>query len=165
VTDHSSVLKLVDPDGGERINLYGLELVYKLVAADTGGRFSAIEHVIRPGVLVKPHVHSREDEISIVLDGEIAAKVGDQIIRAGPGSYLVKPRDIPHAMWNDGSEPSRVIELITPSGFEDYFRELEPILVSQQGDDDAYDALADRYGIRVLDEWTKELEQTYGVKL
>lgn len=149
---------------GERVSLYGLDIEYKVRPEATGGAFSIVEHVIRPGVLVKPHVHSREDEISIVLDGAIAAKVGDELIRAGAGDYLVKPRNVPHAMWNDGTVPSRVAEIVAPAGFEAYFRELAPILVGDSKRS-VYEALADQYGIKVLDDWTDEIEATYGVKL
>jgi quercetin dioxygenase-like cupin family protein len=155
---------VVEPGVGERVDLYGLEILYTVTASDTGGQVSIVEHVIRPGVLVKPHVHSREDEISIVLEGAIAARVGDEIIRVGAGSYLVKPRNVPHAIWNDGTVPSRVAELVSPAGFEDYFRELAPILIASPGRP-VYEALADRYGIRILDDWTEELEAQYGVKL
>lgn len=157
-------LEIVGPGEGERVNLYGLVIEYKVTAEATGGAFSIVEHVIRPGVLVKPHVHSREDEISIVLEGAIAARVGDQLIRAAAGSYVVKPRDVPHAMWNDGDVPSRVAEIVAPAGFEAYFRELAPILAGE-GDTATYEALAERYGVRVLKDWTDELEATYGVKL
>jgi quercetin dioxygenase-like cupin family protein len=149
---------------GERVSLYGLEIEYKVQGASTGGAFSIVEHVIRPGVLVKPHVHSREDEISIVLEGAVAAKIGDELIRVAAGDYLVKPRNVPHAMWNDGTVPSRVAEIVAPAGFEAYFRDLAPIL-GGEGKRAVYEALAESYGIQVLDDWTDEIEATYGVKL
>lgn len=155
---------LVPPGGGERVGLYGLDIVYKVEGSATAGGVSIVEHEIRPGVLVKPHVHTREDEISIVLEGVITARIGDRIVEAGAGSYLVKPRDLPHAMWNQGTATSRVAEIVTPAGFERYFRELAPILTGGHTPD-VYRALAASYGITVLDDWTDEIEATYGVKL
>ena len=155
---------LVLPGGGERVSLYGLDIVYKVEAAATGGGLSIVEHEIRPGVLVKPHVHTREDEISIVLEGVITARIGDRIVEAAAGAYLVKPRDVPHAMWNQGPETSRVAEIVTPAGFERYFRDLAPILKGGHTPD-VYRGLAASYGITVLDDWTDEIEATYGVKL
>lgn len=155
---------LVLPGGGERVSLYGLDIVYKVEGSATAGGLSIVEHEIRPGVLVKPHVHTREDEISIILEGVITARVGDRIVEAGAGAYLVKPRDVPHAMWNQGTVTSRVAEIVTPAGFERYFRDLAPILTGDHTSD-VYRDLAASYGITVLDDWTDEIEATYGVKL
>ena len=155
---------VVPPAGGERVSLYGLDIVYKVEGSATAGGLSIVEHEIRPGVLVKPHVHTREDEISIVLEGVITARVGDEIVQAEAGAYVVKPRDVPHAMWNQGTVTSRVAEIVTPAGFEQYFRELAPILKGGHTPD-VYRGLAATYGITVLDDWTTEIEAKYGVKL
>src|SRR5690242_18778583 len=91
--------------------------------------FSIVEHVIAPHTLAAPvHVHEREDEISYVLEGEMGAQIGDEIVYAGPGELVRKPRGIPHAFWNRGDEPTRLLEMITPAGFETYFAELAPLL-------------------------------------
>ncbi len=163
MTAHDADL-VVPPGGGERVSLYGLDIVYKVEGSATAGGLSIVEHEIRPGVLVKPHVHTREDEISIVLEGVITARIGDQIVEAGAGAYVVKPRSVPHAMWNQGTATSRVAEIVSPAGFERYFRELAPILAGQH-EESVYRGLADGYGITVLDDWTDEIEATYGVKL
>jgi mannose-6-phosphate isomerase-like protein (cupin superfamily) len=155
---------VVPPAGGERVSLYGLDIVDKVEGAATAGGLSIVEHEIRPGVLVKPHVHTREDEISVVLEGVITARIGDRILEAEAGSYVVKPRDVPHAMWNQGTVTSRVAEIVTPAGFEQYFRELAPILTGGHTPE-VYRGLAASYGITVLDDWTDEIVATYGVKL
>ena len=90
--------------------------------ADTGGALSVVEHPFDVGALVRPHVHTREDEISIVLEGEIGFRSEDQEVVLGVGGYIVKPRDQVHAMWNAGSTPARMIEIISPAGFEGFFR-------------------------------------------
>lgn len=59
---------------------------------------------------MKPHNHTREDECSLVLDGTVGVRVGDSVLEAGRGAYLVKPRGTPHAMWNAGREPAKVLE-------------------------------------------------------
>ncbi|HUQ78923.1 MAG TPA: cupin domain-containing protein [Patescibacteria group bacterium] len=155
---------LVPPGEGERVSLYGLDIVYKVEGFATAGGLSIVEHEIRPGVLVKPHVHTREDEISIVLEGVVTARIGDRIIEAATGAYVIKPRDVPHAMWNQGTVTSRVAEIVTPAGFERYFRDLAPILTGGHTPD-VYRDLAGSYGITVLDDWTDEIEATYGVTL
>ena len=70
------------------------------------------------------HTHEREDEYSHVLSGRLTAQVGDDVVEAGPGELVIKPRGIPHAFWNSGTEPVRFLELICPGGFEEYFFEL-----------------------------------------
>lgn len=96
-----------------------------LSSAATGGAFGLVEHDLPAGQLGSPvHTHEREDEYSYVLSGTLTAQVGDDVIEADPGDLVVKPRGIPHAFWNAGSEPVRFLELISPGGFEEYFFEL-----------------------------------------
>src|SRR5215510_9968764 len=99
-----------------------------LMAADaSGGRLSLMEHPLAPRALGSPmHTHSHEDEYSYILDGQVGAQVGDEVIAAGPGDVIAKPSGIPHAFWNAGDEPARVLEIIAPGGFEDYFAGQEP---------------------------------------
>ncbi|WP_433685772.1 cupin domain-containing protein [Nocardia sp. CA-119907] len=61
---------------------------------------------------------------SIVLEGEIGFRSDDDEVVLEPGGYLTKPRGQMHVMWNAGSVPGRIVEIITPGGFETYFREL-----------------------------------------
>jgi len=86
------------------------------------------------------------------------------VLEAGPGAYLVKPRGIPHAMWNAANTPARVAEILCPGGLESYFEELAPILGEHRTPPEYYE-LAERYGITIQDDWIKDLEATYGIKL
>jgi quercetin dioxygenase-like cupin family protein len=96
-----------------------------LPSTGTGGAFGLVEHDLPAGQLGSPvHTHEREDEYSYVLSGRLTAQVGDDVIEAGPGELVVKPRGVPHAFWNAGTEPVRFLELISPGGFEEYFFEL-----------------------------------------
>ena len=158
------VARLVEPGQGKTIMLFAVRFDYKVTSADSGGALSALEVTIPPKTLVKPHNHSREDEFTVVLAGTVGARVGDRVVDAGPGASMVKPRGIPHAMWNAGPEPARVLEVLSPGGLEDYFTELAPVLRDRAPRAD-YDALAERYGLTILDDWIEELERTYGVKM
>ena len=102
----------------------GVGVVFKIDGVDTGGALSIVEHPFAVGALVPPHVHTREDEISFVLEGEIGFRSEDQEVVLGAGGYIIKPRGEVHAMWNAGSTPARMIEVISPAGFEGFFREL-----------------------------------------
>jgi len=156
--------KLVAPGEGKTVMLFGVRFSYKVVSADSGGSLAVLEVEIPAGTLVKPHNHSREDEFSLVLSGTVGARIGDRVLAAGPGTYLVKPRGTPHAMWNAGSVPAKVAEILSPAGLEGYFEELAPILAQHRTPPEYYQ-LAENYGITIQDDWIEDLERTYGVKL
>src|SRR6266496_4832910 len=118
-------VKVVEPGGGGRGNLApGVGVIFKIDGEDAGGALSIVEHPFAVGALVPPHVHTLEDEYSIVLEGEIGFRSNDKEVVLGKGGYIIKPRGEVHAMWNAGSVPARMIEVISPAGFERFFREL-----------------------------------------
>ena len=110
-------------------DLPGLKNRYLIESSDTGGRFALIEHTIPPRTLAAPtHTHEREDEYSYVLSGRMGAQIGGDVVDAGPGELVFKPRAIPHAFWNAGDEDCVLLELISPGEFAGYFDEIAPIL-------------------------------------
>jgi quercetin dioxygenase-like cupin family protein len=155
--------KAVTPGDGKTVRLFGVRFDYKIEHGDSGGSLAVLEIEIPAKTLVKPHTHTREDEFTLVLEGTVGARVGDRVLEADQGSYLVKPRDTPHAMWNASESPARVVEMLSPGGLETYFEELAPVLTRHDPPEDYY-ALAERYGITIENDWIEELERTYGVK-
>jgi quercetin dioxygenase-like cupin family protein len=122
---------------------------------------------IPPRTLIKPHAHTREDEVSLVLTGSIGVRTGDSTVEEVPaGSWLIKPRSIPHAMWNVSDQPARVLEVVTPGGLEHYFEKIAPVL-REHGPEwtQRYEALADEYGLDILGDWSDELQARYGITL
>ena len=94
----------VPPDEGASISLGGLGVIHKLSGQDTGGSFSIVEHPLQPGTLgAAPHTHLNEDECSFVLEGEVGVQIGEQEFTATSGTYILKPRGIPHTFWNAGA--------------------------------------------------------------
>jgi DNA-binding beta-propeller fold protein YncE len=84
-----------------------------------------VKHPLHPRALAAPiHRHHREDEFTFVLEGSIGALLGDDVAIGNPGELIFKPRNQWHTFWNAGETPARVLEIISPSGFENYFREL-----------------------------------------
>ena len=121
----------VGPGEGERADFPSLGNRYIIRSEQTGGRFALIEHTIPPHALAAPiHTHENEDEYSYVLSGRMGAMIGDDVVEAGPGELVVKPRGIPHAFWNAGDEEVRLLELISPGGFDQYFADMAPLLNS-----------------------------------
>ena len=151
---------VVKPGEGPSVWLGGMGVVFKLSGAETRGAFAVVEHPIEPGRLVLPHVHVLEDEYSYVLDGTIGARVGDHEVVAGQGSYVIKPRGLMHTFWNAGPGPARLLELISPAGFEKYFAEL-----AEAEDPDRRQELAAKYGVTYSDEWVAELTSRYNLEL
>src|SRR6476646_11635302 len=123
-------LTIIQPGEGRIGTLGSIGVDFKFWGADTGGALSVVEHPFPVGALVPPHLHTREDEYSIVTEGEIGFRSGDREAVLGAGGYITKPRNELHAMWNAGDVPARMIEVISPAGFENFFQELSELLLS-----------------------------------
>lgn len=91
--------------------------VYKVSGEDSQGRFALLQGGLGPRMLIPPHIHSREDEMTVVIRGRLGARVGNQEFDLGPGGVLLKPRDLVHSIWNPTDEPSLLLEYITPAGY------------------------------------------------
>lgn len=141
----------VPPRAGPSVSFMGLGTTYKVRGHMVSGRLAVVEHTLEPGCLGSPlHTHTREDELSYVLEGELTAQVGGDVLRVPTGGVLVKPRGIPHAFWNAGSVPLRFLETITPGGFEQYFEDVAPIFaVGGPPDFAALMAVCARYGLEM----------------
>ena len=123
------------PCEGRTADLATLGNRFMIDSAATDGRFALIEHTIAPRALAAPlHVHEREDEYSYVLSGRMGAQGGDEVVEAGPGELVFKPRGIWHAFWGASDEETHVLELISPGDFAGYFEEIAPLLAAEQPD-------------------------------
>ena len=112
----------LDPDDGERLSFSGAEFVIRASAQSTGGAFSIVEEI---DPLDTPlHVHENEDELFYVLEGEHAFQCGEDEFEVGPGGLVFAPRRIPHAQRRKVPRTGRILTMISPAGFEGFFREL-----------------------------------------
>ena len=161
------VPRVVRPDEARHISLYDVVFRYGIGSVETDGKLSMLEVTIPPRTLVKPHMHSLEDEYTLILDGTVGARLGDETVEQIPtGSWLVKPRSVPHAMWNLRDEPARILEVVMPGGIERYFEQIAPVLMEHGPDwTKRYEALAEEYGLEILDDWSNELQARYGITL
>jgi quercetin dioxygenase-like cupin family protein len=158
-------LKVVQPGEGASGGLApGIGVVFKIDGEDTCGALSIVEHPFAVGALVPPHVHTLEDEYSIVLEGEIGFRSEDREVVLGAGGYIIKPRGEVHAMWNAGSTPARMIEVISPAGFEGFFRELTAMTASGAPDLAEVGRLGERYGLPSAEPaWLPDVIARYGL--
>jgi quercetin dioxygenase-like cupin family protein len=157
-------LTIVQPGQGKSGFLGSIGVDFKLWGPDTNGAVSIVEHPFPVGALVPPHLHTLEDEYSIVTEGEIGFRSGDREVVLGAGGYITKPRGELHAMWNAGATPARMIEVISPAGFEGFFRELAELVADGGPAPEAVVALAGRYGLQFGDApWLPDLIERYGL--
>ncbi|GAA5074436.1 cupin domain-containing protein [Nocardia iowensis] len=140
-------LLAVLPGEGETVHIPGFGATYKLYGHQTNGAMSIVEHPFDVGTITPPHMHSREDEYSIVLAGRIGFRSDDTEVVLDPGGYIIKPRGEMHAMWNAGDVPGRIIEVIIPGGFETYFRDLADLIADTSTPAESFTELASDYGL------------------
>ena len=161
----SSVV-VISPEIGKTISLGGTSHNFKLVGSDTGGQFALMEATIQPGVLVIPHRHTHEDELTIVLEGEAGLRAGDQEFQVGAGFVIFIPRGIPHAIWNPTDTPGRAISIFSPAGLENYFEAMGGVFQASNPPDFAkLGAISQQFGIITHMPWVPELSEKYNVKL
>jgi mannose-6-phosphate isomerase-like protein (cupin superfamily) len=137
---------IVGPRDGKEGRLGGIGVRFMAWAAQTGGGFSLVEHPMAPRALAAPlHRHTNEDEYSYVLEGRMGAQLGEDVVYAEAGDLVFKPRGQWHAFWNAGDEPCRILEIISPGGFERYFEEL--VDLGERPTPEAITEIAARYGL------------------
>lgn len=158
---------LIPPGAGEVVQIGGFGTRFKVLSTDTHSAAALVEHTLAPGLLGAPlHRHTHEDEISCVLEGVLTLQVGEEVHTATAGAVVLKPRGIFHTFWNAGDEPVRFLEVITPGGFEGYFRELRALIPETlQPDMGAVAALAARYGLEFDFDTLPEIMQRHSVRL
>jgi quercetin dioxygenase-like cupin family protein len=158
-------LKVVQPGEGRKGGLApGIGVAFKIDGADTGRALSIVEHPFDVGALVPPHIHHLEDEYSIVIEGEIGFRSNDREVVLGAGGYIIKPRGEVHAMWNAGSAPARMIEVISPAGFERFFEELSDLVAQGRPEPAVVAALGLRYDLSFAQpEWLPDIIARYGL--
>jgi len=112
---------ILHPDEGERINAFGSEAIFKLTGENTGGNFTLCLGVVPPGGGPPPHVHSVDEEIFIIIEGQYNFLIGETWHEVGPGAVVYLPRGNPHTFKNVSDKPSRHWAMLNPSGFETFY--------------------------------------------
>ncbi len=159
-------VKVVGPKDAKEGFLGSIGVRFMIDGFEAAERFSLVEHPMSPRALAAPlHRHTREDEYSYVLEGRMGALLGGRVVEAGPGELVFKRRGEWHSFWNAGDEPARLLELISPAGFEGYFEELADVLV--RGSPPDFDALArlqERYALEMDPDSVTGLVERFGLE-
>ncbi len=151
---------IISSGEGESFDFGGLGVQWKIDGDQPQGRFSVVHHPIAPRALAAPlHYHHNEDEYSYVLRGQLGALLGDDVVTAGPGTWVFKPRGQWHTFWNAGDEPCEIIEVISPAGFENFFREV----AANWGDLEKFAEINKKYALDMKFESVPELCQRFGL--
>jgi mannose-6-phosphate isomerase-like protein (cupin superfamily) len=159
-------VKIVGPNDAAEGFLGSIGVRFMIDGSEADERFSLVEHPMSPRALAAPlHRHTREDEYSYILEGRMGALLGDEVVEAGPGDLVFKPRNQWHTFWNAGDEPCRILEIISPAGFERFFRELSDMGGVIEAGEEAVAELSQRYGLEMQPETVPELIERFGVRV
>jgi mannose-6-phosphate isomerase-like protein (cupin superfamily) len=160
-----SPAKVVGPSDGKAGFLGSIGVRFVVDGAEAGDRFSLVEHPMSARALAAPlHRHHNEDEYSFVVEGRMGALLGDEHLEAGPGDLVHKPRGQWHTFWNAGEEPCRILEIISPAGFERFFAELVDLGGVAQAGPERLGELCQRFSLDMDPDTVPDLVQRFGVR-
>jgi quercetin dioxygenase-like cupin family protein len=94
-----------------------------------------VAYDVAPGYVAPPvlHWHTREDWTATVLGGRLAVRFADRREIVGRGASLIVPAGCPFAWYNPDDAPARIIFSFSPGGFENYYREVVPLIDAHPG--------------------------------
>ena len=134
----------------EKLNVLGTEMVIKADGESTGGAMAVVEATVPENHGPPLHIHSREDEMVYVIDGQFRIWHWDDQMEVSSGDVAFLPRNMRHSYQNIGSEAGRLLVAITPSGFEGFFLKGSERNLSAPKDMEELQALAKEYGLEFL---------------
>src|SRR5215203_5100498 len=160
----STEAKVLKPSEGKAGFLGSIGVRFMIDGDETDQGFSLVEHPMSPRALAAPlHRHNREDEYSYVLEGRMGARLGDEVVYAQAGDLVFKPRNQWHTFWNAGDRPCRILEIISPGGFEHCFDEMAAAMASPDFDPQQMAEGAARYGLELQPESVPALCAEHGL--
>ena len=161
----TAAVKVVGPQDGKAGFLGSSGVRFMIDGGEAGERFSLVEHPMSARALAAPlHRHTREDEYSYAQEGRVGALLGDEVVSAGRGDLIFKPRNQWHTLWNAGEEPARILELISPAGFERFFAELVELGGLTRADPQGAPDLCARYEVEFDRESVPRLVDRFEVR-
>jgi mannose-6-phosphate isomerase-like protein (cupin superfamily) len=134
---------------GERLTFGDVNMIIRASAETTGGSMVVIEEV-PPLVDTPAHVHAREDELFVSLEGDHVIELGGEEHRIGPGESVFAPRGVPHSQRRVVPGEGRLLLVVSPAGIEGFFSELAAADADGTLGPEAYATASERYGITWL---------------
>ena len=114
----------VPPGGGESLWVVGDTYTFKATAENTSGSLFIMEAGVPPQGGPPPHIHHRTDEAFYMLEGELEMLSGENTFVVRAGSFVFIPKATVHKFRNVGTEPAKMLSIMTPAGFEGFFGEI-----------------------------------------
>ena len=112
------------PGEGSRIGIVGDTYRFLATGNETDGKYATVDALVPPGGGPPPHIHTREEESFLVLEGEITFLLGEERILAGAGTFLNMPVGSLHCFKNESSTVARMLTSVAPAGLEQMFLEV-----------------------------------------
>jgi mannose-6-phosphate isomerase-like protein (cupin superfamily) len=115
---------VLGPADGQAWWFLGTLATVKASGAQTRGRLTVVEFLNPPGFAPPPHRHLEEDEMFYLLSGTARIQCGGEDLTAGPGDFVLLPVGLPHTFVVGPDEPLHILQITTPSGFDDFVAEV-----------------------------------------
>jgi quercetin dioxygenase-like cupin family protein len=117
------------PGDGESLRAPAGSYVVHLSGEQTGGTLAVVEYAFPPGAVgAAPHVHHGHAEHFHILEGEITFDLGGTVMTVGAGGSVSVPVGTAHGFRNASDGWARCLFLLTPAGYENYFRDIHRAL-------------------------------------
>lgn len=165
MTSKSRKVRIIGPKGGEHAGKPGvLHDRFRINGHETNGRFAVVEHLLQSRAIAAPlRRHHHEDEHSFVLEGSVGVWLGGEERVANAGDLVFKPRGQWHTFWNAEDTPARILELISPGGFEQAFRDLDEL--GGELTPEAVAVIGERYSVGIEFEGTGPVVERHGLTM
>ncbi len=121
---------ILKPGEAQSVSLRGNQLEF-LITGERSKRCTVYEYAVQPGFNAGLHYHTKFEEMFYVIVGELSLRVGDQVARGGPGTFVFVPPGIAHAISNPGPEIARLLMINTPPGYERYFEKVAEVFAQE----------------------------------
>ena len=140
---------IVKPEEGFTASTPNNLTTIKAWSNDTNGAYGLFLVTVEPGFTASPHIHHRTNDAFYMLEGELTIYVGEQIIHATPGTFVLVPKGTVHTFANSGSSPAKSLGIFSPGGGEQFFAD-RPEIYKKYGDSRSPEAkklISEKYDI------------------
>jgi quercetin dioxygenase-like cupin family protein len=141
---------VVSSEEGRAVTAFGSVAMFQLEGSHTAGNLCLVLAETPPGAGPPPHVHRSDDELFLVLQGELSFLTPTGWVKTTPGTAVYMPRGVPHTFRNTGTTPSRHWALTSPSGFEQFYTRAAELFATGAANPDRLQTLAREHGYEFL---------------
>jgi mannose-6-phosphate isomerase-like protein (cupin superfamily) len=133
--DNPAAPVVIAPGEGDVLAIGPSRVTQKLSGAATGGHFGMTEYAVEPRFVAPSvwHWHTKESWVAYVVSGSIVVACPDREITVPTGGTIVVGPNCPFVWSNPFDEPAKLLNIYTPAGFENYFREVDGVIAKNPG--------------------------------